>query len=113
MANLGRVDLLGDKLDRLVESLGKYCQNKPILPEDLRCQSALTWGSVLLSRSLWDQMHLDEAIDPSSRSGRRPVAVSAAAFVLVAHRLCEPGSEHGLARWLEHTFVCDREGRRW
>lgn len=113
VANLGRVDLLGDKLDRLVESLGKYCQNKPILPEDVRCQSALTWGPVLLSRSLWDQMHLDEAIDPSGRSGRKHVAVSAAAFVLVAHRLCEPGSEHGLARWLEHTFVCDREGRRW
>jgi transposase len=35
------------------------------------------------------------------------------AFVLVANRLCEPCSEHGLARWLEHTFVCDRRGRRW
>jgi transposase len=31
----------------------------------------------------------------------------------VANRLCEPRSEHGLARWLEHTFVCDRRGRRW
>lgn len=113
VANLGRIDRLGDKLDRLVASLGPYCQNRPIPPEDLRCQSALTWGPVLLSRFLWDQMDLDEAIDPSGGSPRQHVAVHAAAFVLVAHRLCEPGSEHGLARWLEHTFVCDREGRRW
>jgi transposase len=35
------------------------------------------------------------------------------AFVLVANRLCEPTSEHGLARWLETDFVCDRRGRRW
>lgn len=24
-----------------------------------------------------------------------------------------PTSEHGLARWLETDFVCDRQGRRW
>ena len=35
------------------------------------------------------------------------------ALVLVANRLCAPSSEHGLARWLETEFVCDRRGRRW
>ena len=35
------------------------------------------------------------------------------ALVLVANRLCAPTSEHGLARWLETDFVCDRHGRRW
>ena len=35
------------------------------------------------------------------------------ALVLVANRLCAPSSEHGLARWLETDFVCDRQGRRW
>jgi len=113
VANLGRIDRLGNGLERLVASLGKYCPNKPILPESLRCQEALTWGPVLLSRFLWDQMHLDDAIDKYCRSHRKHMAISATAFVLVAHRLCEPGSEHGLARWLEHTFVCDRQGRRW
>src|SRR5262249_61480942 len=33
--------------------------------------------------------------------------------ILVANRLTAPGSEHGLARWLETDFVCDRDGRRW
>jgi transposase len=35
------------------------------------------------------------------------------ALVLVTNRLCEPTSEHGLGRWLETDFVCDRTGRRW
>ena len=34
-------------------------------------------------------------------------------LVLAANRLCAPSSEHGLARWLETEFVCDRRGRRW
>jgi transposase len=33
--------------------------------------------------------------------------------VLVANRLAAPGSEHGLARWLETSFVCDSQGRQW
>jgi transposase len=34
-------------------------------------------------------------------------------FVLVANRLIRPASEHGLARWLDTDFVCDRQGRRF
>jgi transposase len=34
-------------------------------------------------------------------------------LALVANRLCEPTSEHGMARWLETDFVCDRFGKRW
>src|SRR5207249_1634868 len=47
-------------------------------------------------------------------AGRRMVGpCSDRALVLVANRLCAPTSEHGLARWLETDFVCDRAGRRW
>jgi hypothetical protein len=35
------------------------------------------------------------------------------ALVLVANRLTAPGSEHGLAWWLETDFVRDRDGRRF
>jgi hypothetical protein len=40
-------------------------------------------------------------------------SLSERAFLLVANRLIAPGSEHGLARWLETDFVCDQQGRRW
>jgi len=113
VANLGRVDLLGSKLDGLVRSLGKYCEKKLIAPDQIKCKEALIWGPVLLVRHLWDQMSLSELIHKHCTSPRQKLDVAETAFVLVANRLCEPSSEHGLARWLEHTFVCDSGGRRW
>jgi len=113
VANLGRVDLLGDKLDRLVSSLRKFCQKNFVVPEEIDCKQALAWGPVLLARHLWEQMNLSEIIDKHCKSPRQRFDVAETAFVLVANRLCEPSSEHGLARWLEHTFVCDSGGKRW
>ncbi|HLK80443.1 MAG TPA: hypothetical protein VKT99_02965, partial [Xanthobacteraceae bacterium] len=49
----------------------------------------------------------------SRRSRRDAVPLSDRALVLVANRLTAPGSEHGLARWLETDFVCDPDGRRF
>lgn len=113
VANLGRVDLLSDKLDRLVGSLGKYCKNKFLAPNQIECKQALPWGPVLVARYLWEQINLGEIIHKHCQSHRHKFDVAETAFVLVANRLCEPGSEHGLARWLEHTFVCDSRGNRW
>ncbi|MFQ5352520.1 MAG: IS1634 family transposase [Candidatus Binatia bacterium] len=113
VANLGRLDLMDDKLDDLVASLRKYCRKQFALPEEVACREALPWGPVLLTRYLWDQMNLGETLAALCPSRRKKYEVAEMAFVLVANRLCEPHSEHGLARWLEHTFVCDRDGRRW
>ncbi len=113
VASLGRRDLLGDRLDDLVSSLRKYCRKPFTLPEETTCKQALPWGAILLTRHLWDGVHLGEIIAQFCRSARKRYDVAERAFVLVANRLCEPRSEHGLARWLEHTFVCDRQGRRW
>ena len=49
----------------------------------------------------------------SAWSSRIGSTASRSNAVLVANRLCAPSSEHGLARWLETDFVCDRQGRRW
>ena len=113
VVSLGRLDLLGDKLDHLVSSLRKYCRKQFTLPEEMTCKQALPWGAVLLTRHLWEQVNLSEIIGQFCRSPRKRCQVAEMAFVLVANRLCQPRSEHGLARWLEHTFVCDRRGRRW
>src|SRR5208282_3049469 len=44
------------------------------------------------------------------KGGRLPLADRV--LVLVANRLCRPGSEHALAQWLESDFVCGRDGER-
>jgi transposase len=113
VANLGRVDLLGDKVDRLVLSLGKHSKTPLIAPDQIECKEALLWGSVLLAGHLWSQVGLSETLTKYCQSPRQKFDVAETSFVLVANRLCEPSSEHGLARWLEHTFVCDRHGQRW
>jgi transposase len=113
VASLGRLDLLGGKLDDLVSSLRKYCRKQFTLPEEVACRQALPWGTVLLTRHLWKQVNLSEIIGKLCPSRRKKYEVAEMAFVLVANRLCEPRSEHGLARWLEHTFVCDTKGKRW
>ena len=113
VANLGRVDLLGNKLDRLVHSLGKYCKNRLVAPDQIECKQALIWGPVLLARHLWEQLNLSQLLHEHCQTPRQKFDVAETGFVLIANRLCEPSSEHGLARWLEHTFVCDRAGNRW
>lgn len=113
VANLGRMDLLGQNLDRLVAALSKYCKEKLISTGQMQCKDSVSWGPVLLARYLWQQIGLSEIVAKHCQSPRHRFNVAETAFVLVANRLCEPASEHGLARWLEHTFVCDRQGRRW
>lgn len=113
VASLGRLDQLGDSLDNLVLSLSKFCRHRLVREDQIDCDDGLAWGPILLARHLWQQMQLAQILGRLCDSRRRRFDVSETAFVLVANRLCEPSSEHGLARWLEHTFVCDSKGRRW
>ena len=62
VANLGRLDLMGDKLDDLVGSLRKYCRRRFTLPEEMACEESLPWGPVLLTRYLWEQVNLRRII---------------------------------------------------
>jgi transposase len=113
VANLGRLDQLDGKLDDLLVSLSKYAKHPFVRDDQIGCRAALPWGPVLLTRHLWDQVELGETIGKLCRLRRYKFNVAETGFVLVANRLCEPRSEHGLARWLEHTFVCDAKGKRW
>ena len=113
VANLGRLDRLGNRIDDLIGSLRKHSQKTFVSPDEIASREGLPWGPVLLCRHLWEQMDLPAILRRCCRSSRKRFDVAETAFVLVANRLCEPRSEHGLARWLEHTFVCDAEGRRW
>ena len=113
VANLGRLDQMGDSLDNLVTSLSKFCRHRLVRDDQIDGDDGLSWGPVLLARHLWQQMQLPQTLRALCDSRRRRFDVSETAFVLVANRLCDPGREHGRARWLEHTFVCDSKGRRW
>jgi transposase len=113
VVSLGRRDLLTPHVDALVRILGG--QRDSVSVDDLDAgEHAPEWGRVLAVRHIWGALGLDRIVDRLERRPRRGQPhVGDKVLALVANRLCEPRSEHGLATWLEHTFVCNREGQRW
>ena len=113
VANLGRLDQIGDDLTKLVRDLSKFTSQPLVAPDDVKQKAALPWGPVLLARHLYEELHLDRILAAECASPHRQFDVAETAFVLLANRLTAPRSEHGLARWLETFYVPDRHGRRW
>jgi transposase len=113
IVNLGRKDFL----TALLPQLQRLLQGQPSLqgePADaIDVLEAATWGPILVVRALFDQLGLWQLFDDQLGQTKKDVSFTDRAFVLVANRLIQPSSEHGLARWLETDFVCDRRGRRF
>jgi transposase len=112
VAELGRKDLLREMLPKLQRLLGQEPPTATDPSQELDILDASTWGPVLAVRTLFDHLGLWAILD--AHLGRaKGVPFADRAFVLIANRLIEPASEHGLATWLETDFVCDRRGRRF
>lgn len=109
ISNLGRKDLLAPHADALLRIL-KGEERLAAPAGQVSAVGAWDWGPVLVARHLWRALGLEQTLDALARDRG---ALSDRALALVASRLCEPTSEHGMARWLETTYVCDRSGRRW
>jgi transposase len=119
IANLGRKDLLAPHLESLIELLsgGKKTKSSSLGAEPIEATQAACWGPMLVARSLWRALGLEGILDALAaktksrqKAGKLPLADRV--LVLVANRLCRPGSEHALAQWLESDFVCGRDGKR-
>jgi transposase len=108
VANLGRADRLAPHLDDLLRLLRPYLAHPVGRLDAVESPHALTYGPVAVARRLWEQVGLGAIV---ARHCGQDVAERA--FVLVAHRLLHPGSEHALAWWLEESYVTDTQGRRW
>jgi len=117
VADLGRKDLLEPLLPNLIRVL----RGDPAVlgqDRDVDILQAWTFGPVLVVRALFEQLGLTQILDqflglPRKRDDEARVPYADRLFVLIANRLIRPASEHGLARWLDNDFVCDRLGRRF
>ena len=112
VADLGRKDLLAELFPKLKRLLGQDVGSGTSEVNDPDILDASTWGPVLAVRALFDQLGL-WAILEKALGKAKGVSFTDRAFVLIANRLIQPTSEHGLAGWLETDFVCDRQGRRF
>jgi len=112
ICNLGRKELLAPHAEALLRLLqGK--EKTKAANREATAVGAWDWGVLLVARHFWQQLGLQEIIDSLAKNRGRGRELADRALALVTNRLCEPSSEHGMARWLETDFVCDREGRRW
>lgn len=112
IADLGRKDVLS----ALLPQLERLLRGQPRVvgeTDDVDVLEALTWGPVLVVRALFEQLGLWRLFDDLLGKAKKGASFADRALVLVANRLIQPTSEHGLARWLETDFVCDRRGRRF
>jgi len=111
ICNLGRKALLAPHTEALLRLLqGK--ETSPAAPA-ATAVGAWDWGVMLVARHFWQQLGVEEIVDSLIRKRGRGRELADRVLALVSNRLCQPSSEHGMARWLETDFVCDRWGRRW
>jgi transposase len=112
ICNLGRKELLAPHADALLRLLqGK--EKGPAANREATAVGAWDWGVMRVARHFWQQLGVEAIIDSLAQKRGLGRELADRALALVSNRLCEPSSEHGLARWLETDFVCDRWGRRW
>jgi transposase len=111
VCHLGRKELLAPHAEALLRLLKG--ESQPRLKIKADAVGAWDWGPMLVARHFWQELGLPAIIDALvGGSGQRGECADRA-LGLVTNRLCEPTSEHGMARWLETDYVCDRAGQRW
>ncbi len=115
VASLGRKELLLAHLDSLNRLLrGEAPARASEAGQAAEAIGAWDWGVALVAGVLWRELGLEQILDRRAKGRRRDrVALADRALALVANRLEAPGSEPGLAGWLETSLVCDRHGRQW
>ena len=90
--NLGRKDILAEHLDDLVALLSGKPRGIGTIPlGEVEALGAWDWGPMLVARSTWKELGLEQILDRlGGRNERDGVTLSDRALVLVANRLCEP-----------------------
>ena len=124
VANLGR----RDTLEAVLPLLNRFLlgeDNQQQLARELAQEGSLevvdagTWGPMLVTRHLFQQLGLLPLLDawrrwPKLRPEEDPDDDwPSRVLALLTNRLTEPESEHGLAGWLENHYIIDRIGRRY
>jgi len=111
VCNLGRKEVLAPHAEALLQLLKG--ESQPKLKIKAAALGAWDWGPMLVARHFWQELGLPAILDTLVGGSGDRAECADRALALVTNRLCEPTSEHGMARWLETDYVCDRAGQRW
>src|SRR5271167_1623729 len=98
LCNLGRKELLAPHAEALLRLLQGEEKTKAAQPE-AAAVGAWDWGVMLVARHFWKELELQAIIDSLAKNRGAGGELADRALALVTNRLCEPSSEHGMARW--------------
>ncbi|REJ32344.1 MAG: IS1634 family transposase, partial [Bacillota bacterium] len=111
VANLGREDKLDPaQIDRLVASLAAYGSGEVHLPASVTIHDAREYGTVHVLNHLWRQFGCDDLVRSLARERSFSFDIEAAWRALVFARICAPGSERSVMRWLPGVYAPEFEG---
>jgi transposase len=113
VANLGRMDVLGQKdvAQILIEKLQEYHKIEGLInAEKSQCDWAKEYGVLVILRRVWEQLGLDELLNRYLEKYRYKKDLGECLLAMVMNRLIEPESEHGLMRWLQGIYEPRWEG---
>ena len=107
IANLGRLEKLGDNLDSVIAGLLRATgREAPKQPQDTPTEptvafdSARAIGDVWALTELWQELGFD-SLRKVFRRGQQRLDIEALLRIMVFNRLCDPDSKLGVLRWLE------------
>lgn len=103
VATLGRLDQLGDSMERVISGLLRVTGRPPLeaaAEPVVTFESARAFGDVWALSELWQELGFDNMRRVFRRT-RHAIDVEALVRIMVFNRLCDPESKLGVLRWLE------------
>lgn len=107
VANLGRMDILGQKdvAQILIEKLQEYHKIEGLINlKTSQCDWAKEYGILVILRRAWEQLGLEELFSRYLEKYRYKKDLGECLLAMVANKLIEPKSEHGMLRWLQGVY---------
>ena len=114
LASLGNVDRFSKtSIENLIDGLIRLFEIEEYgLSEEVEILSSLEHGSILLWRSLWQRLKLDEIVDRNVKRKTSRVSIAVAKYVemMVVNRCVNPLSKLATSRWMDTTCYAALEG---
>lgn len=104
--NLGNLDKIRQKLPGLVKSLGDHSGERLVSLKGLRAEAVREYGNILLLRTMWNGLGIEEILDRNRTAERMRPCLMAATF----HHLLNPRGQPPLAEWLDRVYLPELSG---
>lgn len=109
IANLGRLDLIGEKLGNLLKRLRKYTSEVLVTPEEIESKAALEYGQLVVGKKLWEEVGLGELLRNKFSNLKITEGGESQVLAMVLNRLSCPSSELGMINWLDEVYLPEFE----